>query len=1834
MADRADRPPYSSGATGVSDFDYALYMLRLFVRLKRYVLHDELFYSYPPYYGSFRRPRSKSEDLSVGVNGGAIIEEITTETTTSISTEPRALKRRTKKVRTDRRSKSVEHRRKRQVGLHDKIPRSKDDLDFGVFTVIGRPPNPWDAENSLRRGKSLPFIGARPKDHINGFSVSTPNLQDLEELNSQVQLTDHESSQSSTKQTIIIESSNYDVSSVNKSSQSSNVNFISSKKNKSQPSSSSAINSNTSNNMKLTSKTLTELHIGELKRYFEECLITIKKSSTTQQILEQGNGDELNRMTSSVTSSDVQYVEELRESFEQLIQFISTVTEDFRITQQTTTQNSHLMKRQINQDQQRVSTSNAEQHQLPELQEGLQSPLNAADTFHPLSSIHQFNQAQTTLHSESPNPPSSPRGQLKFTREVYSEDQDDFIDYTLDMFEDFLQQLKPVTNGNDNDDTSIGILHEGANGEMTSTEIMDSAEEDENGFKTMIEVQGSSMSINDSSEPTSPTRCLSPSYSDAALSPPYPETGLTKDSRTFNFYYTIDAELSQEEYHKLVKIISVLKQQKKEWGSSMKTAQDKLDDINRENEQLSSNNNILRDSLEAANKAIKEINGKVHELKETLVPLRNENSALHTENEELKESLETLRLEATSMNKNAEGLQKMKTVYEEKVKIKEEETESFKTEMHEKFRNLEELYRHYQQDMEERNTKLILEGEELRKVYEAMKGEIEGLRKENVKSKKDSEELRENNEHLEAELRRKRNTNIELLHNSKENEKMSENAHEMESFYKREVEESNKLLSKTRSEVEKSKEETRFLEETNTKLKQEVKELESQMRVMESINKEVITGKSISGQQVDFLENEVEMLKKENKLLESIKEDKIDLEVNQKTYLSRIKELEKQSRELETLKRGHFSQQNENKRLQSDVAQLTNDLKDFEKLKRGNAAEKFENERLKTELQHLQKQVQLLEDQNKASQGPFSAELKSELERIRTQMRDIAASNQDRRLELYTTELKSELASLKDQIKELDSTRQSTSSATSIHHVSSVQSQNITNTTINQEEIHNLQQLRSPSTSSEITSISQAKDFQSQTDLFQDSTKSSGEESLKTTITSENDDVFKASVASTDVLRRSKSTGDMNRIYVSKSTEMDKQMSKEERLRLIEDRIRRKREKTSDWSIRTPSIDKLRRKSLEELTAVMDDGDQTDSTGYVYTGRRRERSPSIGRRSKSAGPRGGYQDGVVSPPRRGRSPNRRDRGRDQPIQRSEPDRSGYQYGVEIMVDSKTPTLYTGQPQSYPELQSSDQDQHPSLPPYQPGAASRHRSEERKRVKKRLSSSMMMYPPDDGSSSSEWEYQRLTKSLDHQRNHQQPRQYIEDTHSVDQMLSQAMNSRQTEAYHKNRKGQQSSHSNSSNHQRTRSTNQILEQYVAEKIQRRKMQEESPLHQPRLPQSHLIGSHLSQPNLIGAQYQEQNLIGYQQGYGTERRYTSPGKNTRGQIDSRQQYEEEMRKQNILLTRSKTLDKDFRTKGSGRSTRQTATTYQHSGTTHHNGYSHQTLSKSKEEMLRSIKANQQQGVKITLTPKEVSKGGFDQRPGRQSEKRANDDPLEHEKMEKARQKMLSKMQQEKGQTEKKQITRSGIPMQRRSKHHESAENSFISQEQAELYYSLKTRDSNKTQSSQQRQKTQQQYEQSITRTYSAPNRKHGDKNLLRGQNGETFKTLDGKDTKREKEKSSKSHSKDQGQLSYDQEWVLGQRDSNNNQRSTRPKSAGHSRTEKTAQHQHSRPENVGSSRPKSAGHKRPENSLSQRHSDQYHCDICRRLNKNRSEGEPARYCWERYYAVSSSTPRVSLT
>ena len=106
----------------------------------------------------------------------------------------------------------------------------------------------------------------------------------------------------------------------------------------------------------------------------------------------------------------------------------------------------------------------------------------------------------------------------------------------------------------------------------------------------------------------------------------------------------------------------------------------------------------------------------------------------------------------------------------------------------------------------------------------------------------------------------------------------------------------------------------------------------------------------------------------------------------------------------------------------------------------------------------------------------------------------------------------------------------------------------------------------------------------------------------------------------------------------------------------------------------------------------------------------------------------------------------------------------------------------------------------------------------------------------------------------------------------------------------------------------------------------------------------------------------------------------------------------------------------------------------------------------------------------------------------------------------------------------------------------------------------------------------------------------NFLLGQNGQEFKSLDVTKQKQKKNSQKSSNHKDN-------------RDNNSDRKSKK--------------------DSIQNGRPID-GHHGFEGA---EHDKDYHCDICRRLNRNRTEREPARYCWERYYAVGSSTPQISM-
>ena len=93
--------------------------------------------------------------------------------------------------------------------------------------------------------------------------------------------------------------------------------------------------------MELTSKTMTELNVGELKRYFQECLITIKTSQ------EEKHADVMLRQ------SDRQCIDDLTRSFENLVEIIG-LREDMLLSQLSPSQQQQQQQQQQHQHHQQV----------------------------------------------------------------------------------------------------------------------------------------------------------------------------------------------------------------------------------------------------------------------------------------------------------------------------------------------------------------------------------------------------------------------------------------------------------------------------------------------------------------------------------------------------------------------------------------------------------------------------------------------------------------------------------------------------------------------------------------------------------------------------------------------------------------------------------------------------------------------------------------------------------------------------------------------------------------------------------------------------------------------------------------------------------------------------------------------------------------------------------------------------------------------------------------------------------------------------------------------------------------------------------------------------------------------------------------------------------------------------------------------------------------------------------------------------------------------------------------------------------------------------------------
>ena len=809
------------------------------------------------------------------------------------------------------------------------------------------------------------------------------------------------------------------------------------------------------------------------------------------------------------------------------------------------------------------------------------------------------------------------------------------------------------------------------------------------------------------------------------------KTTAPHESKTFQYIYSIESELSYREYNKLMSIINMLQEQKKKWEYEVQEVRDKLEKTGKEKMQLAHNNHILRQSLEAANKAIKEINEKVQELKQTLMPLREDNSKLRKVNVELEQHIEVIKNENITYLNEIREFKNMKIIYEETIGNKENQLDEYRQNMHEKFRKLEEAYRIYRDDMEQTHLVLNKELDQSRKGNDNMKRELEILKKENATLKKDIDKILKKNNELENDLQKRKSVNDQLVKADKEKKMLSVNVQEIEKVYMREAEESKKEINYIRKEIENYKDETRELESENNQLKFDLENLENITKDFENDREIKERERKIENQHNEMLRNEVEELKKELNGVEQIKKERAKVNEENEKYRSQLEVLQRKLIEFENLKREIGVSQHENEKQKCELQNYKNELKAMDSIKKDRDSGISDNERLNTELQHLRQQLSLLEDKQKYITSPYNDEIKLELENIRNEMKDLADLNHQRKTELNSVELKGELESIRSQIKDLDNSNRKYSPPLQQH---SVLIQDSSSTVVVSEKERMFQQViyvkdgngnfreckksdsdekqqnkqqpdeketgypnkelieETTSTIVEKAQLGAAMPFY-EGNIKQEETKEQKEinQDIIDSITMAHEQNFNSST-DTSLKERRSSTGALKAPFVLKSTEIsrrerekpdqrrsidanlgdirknrnncitkdlsqsdgeyirreqdeegregitNKRKEEEEKRRKdkqIQDRIKRKREQATPWSLKTPSIEILQRKSIEE---------GMDAYGlYQQNNTERSRSHSANRQSIRARSIDSINQSKHIRRERGRSPHRHDR---------------------------------------------------------------------------------------------------------------------------------------------------------------------------------------------------------------------------------------------------------------------------------------------------------------------------------------------------------------------------------------------------------------------------------------------------------------------------------------------------------------------------------------------------------------------------------------------------------------
>lgn len=523
----------------------------------------------------------------------------------------------------------------------------------------------------------------------------------------------------------------------------------------------------------------------------------------------------------------------------------------------------------------------------------------------------------------------------------------------------------------------------------------------------------------------------------------YTQLSENNENSKVAYSYTIDAELSYQEYNKLMHIIVNTLKEKRRWEEFIKEAEEKMNITNKERLELMDNNKVLRESLEAANKAIKDISGKVQKLKESLGPLRDENNYLKQVSIDQKGDIDQLIQEKKLLEKASNDLAEASKNFDER-DTKDAEIDEYKKTMHEKFRKLEDAYRNYQNEMESKHGEMNLTIDEMKNLYDDAKSTVDELHQENTALARELESTRMKCDQLTTEIKERWEADKKLITANAETQIRYEQSQKCEDEYKKQIKDTKEEIEKQKWEVFFSKEEATSLEKENKQLKSTISSLEDKLKLLERKYEMVEKEREGEGKQSRLLREELKDMKSNLLELNELKKRNVEVTQEIEVYKKQETTLQELRVEFEAMKKENSTQQTENEKLRANVEKLISENSETEKVKQREVQQLQappppqpplsqpdpEMRRLLSEMETLRNQLKGLDDNQNLESTPNQNAIKIELEAMRKEMSAFLEAMHARRSdENETKTIKEDIGELKRQLSEMDFIGRSKSSS-------------------------------------------------------------------------------------------------------------------------------------------------------------------------------------------------------------------------------------------------------------------------------------------------------------------------------------------------------------------------------------------------------------------------------------------------------------------------------------------------------------------------------------------------------------------------------------------------------------------------------------------------------------------------------------------------------------------------------------------------------------------------------------------------------------------------------------